>query len=256
MAYYNNTRKARELLTDQEISNLNYLNKRQKEFDNDIVPEIIDTRTKYEKLKNKDYINQQLRKMTYNLFDNDQKHSELFMHMFYIDNVNYSKFSIIYDSLIKQFKGTDALPAFVLLTAKKLIKNIQETGTTGGFNTNSIIEHLQELKAELLNYKFDNKFEEKETVNKLDAMIYLYKNVFNNNTTITFNTTDQLTKKQFKSIRDNLKDVMNEIIQYLVSNDVDEKEKHEAILRLLDSVKDESIKQITALIKNEKITIN
>lgn len=255
MAYYNNTRKARELSTDLEISYVNYLNKRQKEFENDFVPQIMDTRTKYEKLKNKDYIKQQLRKMSYNLFDNDPKYSELFINMFNIDNVNYSKFSVIYDDLVKQFKGTDVLPSFVLQTAKTLIKNIEETGTTSGFNNAYIVENLQQLKEDLKDYNFYNKFEETETINKLNAMIYLYKNVFDDSSSITFNTTNKLSKQQFLNIRNKMISETNEIIQYLVSNDIDEQEKHKHILRLMSEIKTKSITQITNLIQNKEITI-
>jgi len=257
MAYYNNTRKERALETDEEISHLNYLNKRQKEFESGIVPQIIDTRTKYEKLKNKDYVNQQLRKMAYNLFDNDPKYSELFIQMFHIDNVNYSKFSVVYDNLVKQFKGTDVLPSFVLQTTKQLINNIQETGTPGGFNSNFIVENLQQLKEDFKNYNFNNKFEETEAINKLTAMLYLYENVFENSSKISFNTTTtKISRGQFKKIREQMIDEINEIIKYLVSDDIDEKDKHENILRLMASVKDESIKQITGMIKNREIIID
>lgn len=256
MAYYNNTRKARQLLTDQEISHLDYLNKRQKEFNNDIIPEVMDTRTKYEKLKNKDYINQQLRKMTYNLFDNDPKHSELFIQMFYIDNVNYSKFSTIYDSLVKQFKGTDALPSFVLQTAKQLIKNIVETGTPGGFNSNFIVENLQQLKEDLKDYKFQNRMEELEAKDKLNAVIYLFEDVFSNNSAISFNKVNNLTQKQFGNIKRTMSSTVDEIIKLLVSNDIDDEIKQENIVKLLNTIKDESIRQITTLLQRGEISLN
>lgn len=256
MAYYNDTRKARKLLTNLEISHMDYMNKVTKDFENDITPQIIDTRTRYEKIQDKNYVNQQLRKMVYNLFDNDPESSEKFIKEFYLDGMTYTKFSTVYDVLEKQFKGTEAGPFFVFDTAKQLIKNIVETGTTGGYKNNNVIENLQELKEDLKNYNFNNKFTETETVNKLNAMIYLYKNVFDDSSTITFNTMSQLTKQQFKDIRDNLKYVINDIIKYLVRDDINEKVKHENILRLMATVKDESIRQITSLIQNNEITIN
>jgi len=256
MAYYNDTRKARELSTDLEISHLEYLNKRQKEFDNDIVPEIIDTRTKYEKLKNKEYVDQQLRRMTYNLFDNDIKHSEYFMKMFYIEDINYSKFSTIYDNLVNQFKGTDVLPSFVLQTTKQLIKNIVETGTPGSFNSSNIMENLQQLKEELHEYNFKNKFEEMEAKQKLDALSYLYDNVFNNESNITINTTNKLTLRQYQRIKNDLKSTINVLIETLVSNDIDETTKKQQILEILLEIKTESIKQITTLINDDDISIN
>lgn len=254
MAYYNDTREARKLITDQEISYLNYLNKKQKDLNNGFIPQIMDTRTKYEKNKDKDYINKQLRKLAYNLFDNDVKYSETFIKYFELKNINYSKFTVVYDDLVKQFKGTDAQPFLVLQTAEKLISNIIQTGTTGGFNNNMIVENLQQVKEEMNNYKFNNTFEEKETVEKLDAVIYLYQYLFNDETTITINNT--FTNKQYKNIRDELKDTINEIIDLLVRNDIEEGEKQYQIFKLLSDIKRESLIKMTSFINNGEISLN
>ena len=255
MAYYNDTRNIRELITDQEISHLEYLNKRQKEFENDIIPEIMDTRTKYEKLKDKDYINQQLRTMAYNLFDNDIKYSEKFIQYCKLNNVNYSRFSTIYDDLVKRFKGTDAQPHFVFKTAETLMKNIINTGTTGGYNTNTIVESLNQLKNNLTDYNFNSNYLEQETKNKLNAMIYLYNNIFNDKTNITFYSTSTLTEKEFGTIKKNMSSAVNEIIQNLVRDDISEIDKQENIMRLLGSIKEESIRKITKYLQQRDIMV-
>jgi hypothetical protein len=255
MAHYNNTRKEREILTDMELSHLDYLNKRQKEFENGFVPEIMDTRTKYEKLQNKDYIIQQLRKMAYNLFDNDPKYSESFINYFQLQNINYSKFSTIYDDLVKRFKGTDAQPSFVIQTAKQMINNITTTGSTQSFSDKTILDKLKELKDDIVDYNFNNNFLEQEAKEKLQAMLYLHRNIFSKNSNITINTTNQLTLKQFKDIRTALSTSLNNLINGLLRDDMTDFEKQEHIMELLNNIKGESIRKITKLIDNGDIII-
>lgn len=255
MAYYENTRKQSELSNNLEIKYLNYMNKIQKDFDNDIIPGIIDTRSRYDKLNDQDYINQQLTKLAYNLFDNDPEQSEEFINLFKRNGTSYSRFSVIYDTLYKQIQGTDAEPNFVFSTAIKLIDNIVNTGSANNnFNSTTIIDNLEELKDNINNFNFNNKFEEKQTTQKLDALKYLYENIFSSDTEISFEDTDNLSKTQFTTIKGDMMETINSIIAVLVSNDIDEDEKQIKILKLLNTVKETSISKITNLIKKGKIS--
>lgn len=256
MAYYNNTRKERELATDLEISNMRFMNKVQKDYDNGYIPQIMDTRTRFEKLNDKNFVNQQLTKLSYNLFNNDNEASEEFMTLFKHYRVDYKKFTVVYDALVNQFKDTSAEPLFVLQTAEKLMSNVIQSGTTGGFNSNTIMENLEQLKEELNNYTFNNKFEETEAKQKLDAMIYLYENVFNNESNITKNTTDKISLNQYKKIRNEMKYTINELIKTLVRDDIDETIKEQMILEILLKIQNDSITQITTLIQKGDIIID
>lgn len=263
MAHYINTKAERETLTNLEVSHLDYLNKRQKEYVNNIVPEIMDTRTKHEKLKNKDYINQQIRRMAYNLFDDDPKFSELFIQLFFQEKIDYSPFSIIYDELLNRVKGTDARAPFVIKIAKQLIKNIKSTGSTNStgsvqqaFSDKEILKNLNQLKADLATYHFDNSFLERETKEKLNAMNYLYNNVFSQSSNISFIDSQSLTTNQFKVIKTNISLAVSELIKILVSNDLEEDEKQLHVMKILNSVKDESLRTISKFIQEGKLIIH
>ena len=135
MAHYYHTRKQRLQRTDDELQLERKMALRTKDFDEGIIPDIIDGRTRREKLQSQEQKNDLIRKLVYNLFDNDPEDSEEYIQLLNSNNVDLDLFQSIYDDLEKRFKGKNIRPRNILQTTIQLADNFTSSG-----NTNSMID--------------------------------------------------------------------------------------------------------------------
>lgn len=264
MANYRRTQKRRQLETQMEVDFLNKLNEVKKDLDIGIIPFPVDTRTKQDKLQDKSYRDQQIRTMAYNLFDNDTEYSETFINTFNRKQIPFTKFSSVYDELVKRFKNTDARPAFVISTAEKLINNLVETGnTSGGFNNGDIKVLLSQVKQELKSHNFKSKYQKSETEKKLNALEYLSLNIFDkdvfdkngNEIDDRYNTNliNDLKKANYQTLRNNSIDTLNKLNEILTTENYPN--RNEELVKTLEQLRSENIVKIAEMINNGEIDL-
>jgi len=176
------TRNQRLKNLDVGIENNKRLAESMKNHDMGIIPVAIDTRSTYEKQQDKIYVEHEMRKKVYNLFNNDPQFSEQFMDKLKSENMGYAQFENVYDPLIKQFKSTLSQPNMVFDTMKKLIDNFGKTGVATSAiipsSTNgNMITYLTEVRQMIEDqYTKGNvgKQEGDDMANKLDALLYIF----------------------------------------------------------------------------------
>jgi hypothetical protein len=104
-----------------------------------------DNRTIEEKLNDRNYMTQEMRKKVYALFNNDATQSEAYLDLIADDNINGKEFNIVYPQLVQLFKGTLASADAVAKTTGQLIDNFESTGNMNQAEVNSLTDAIDEM---------------------------------------------------------------------------------------------------------------
>lgn len=248
MAHYYHTRDIRKQRTNDELELQKKMVKRVKDFDEGIIPNIIDGRTKAEKLQSKAEQNELIRKLVYNLFDNDPEYSEEYIQLLKRENIDLDLFQAIYDDLEKRFKGKNITPETVFNTTKELGETFLLTGNTVNISKNQILNKLDDIKEEVIKSNYKTEYEKQDNIDKLDAIKYLYNNIFNNNA----EKIGIENFESFKSIKDKISNDVNELIKLFDEPDMDENTKMEMFLDIIKSIKGETILEAQRMVKLNK----
>lgn len=172
---YNNmtheaTVKERMRILNQTSQNVAKLSAIMKNYDMGIIPEPIDTSTTYEKLQEKLYTDQDLRKKVYNLFNNDTQTAEDFLELFEQNNKSYDNFNLVYNQLLQQFKGFLASPVVVFDVMNKLSKNVKQTGVPTSAGLYDELREAQVFLEEQFKQNNISKEQGDDMVDKLNAI--------------------------------------------------------------------------------------
>ena len=114
------------------VANEDKLSAKMKDHKYGVTPKVKDYRTAREKAQDKTYIYQVLRTKVYDLFDNDQEMSEEFLRLLSSSTITPEQFSISYNQLKTNFKGSIVEPLEVMTNLYKLIENYEDSGTVTG----------------------------------------------------------------------------------------------------------------------------
>jgi hypothetical protein len=87
-----------------------------------------DLRSTFDKLSDKNFMENEFRKKVYKLFSNDTTQSEGFLKKFENGNMDIGEFNIVYKQLVQLFQGTLAPYATVYSNMIQLIDNLEHTG--------------------------------------------------------------------------------------------------------------------------------
>jgi hypothetical protein len=181
MAHYYHTRHIRIQRTNDELDLQQKIAKRVKDFDNNIIPDIIDGRTKSEKLQDKYQQDELFRKLVFNLFDNDPEYSVEYIRLLNNEYIDLEVFQSIYDDLEKRFKGKNINPQNVMHTTKLLSSNFINSGNTLT-NNKTMINRLNDVMGQLKDIEFNTNYAKQDATDKINALHYLYSNIFNDDT--------------------------------------------------------------------------
>lgn len=165
-------------MLDIANENIRQLDKKMKDFNYGIIPDVMDTRTQYEKLQDRTYINQDIREKVFSLFNNDADMSEEFIELMTDDDIHFLEFKAVYPELVKRFKGDIQVPQIVFNVMTKLIENLNNSGNTI-YSDKSTLEGIEQLK-QFLQEQYDmgyvNKNDGDDMMDKLEAIEHiLYK---------------------------------------------------------------------------------
>ena len=114
------------------VANEDMLSKKMKDYKYGVTPKVYDNRTAREKAQDKTYIYQVLRTKVYDLFGNDEQMSEEFMELLSKSFVTPEQFSIAYNQLKTNFKGSIVEPSEVMTNLYQLVQNYEDSGTVTG----------------------------------------------------------------------------------------------------------------------------
>ena len=114
------------------VANEDKLSKKMKGHKYGVTPKVYDNRTAREKAQDKTYIYQVLRTKVYDLFGNDEQMSEEFMELLSKSFVTPEQFSIAYNQLKTNFKGSIVEPSEVMTNLYQLVQNYEDSGTVTG----------------------------------------------------------------------------------------------------------------------------
>ena len=159
-----------------------YMRDKTKDYVNGVNIEPIDTRTTSEKLDDNIALSKNFEAEIYNLFNNDPEFSNDFINKFNNSNYHYAEFDLVYNELLKRFKGKLMPSNGVYTTMEHLLNNLKETGTTTtALNKNNLTEsELKDAFQELIIY-LDQQYEQKnikkqkgdDMMNKIHALNHL-----------------------------------------------------------------------------------
>ena len=110
------------------VANEDKLSAKMKDHKYGVTPKVYDNRTAREKAQDKTYIYQVLRTKVYDLFGNDEQFMELLSKSF----VTPEQFSIAYNQLKTNFKGSIVEPSEVMTNLYQLVQNYEDSGTVTG----------------------------------------------------------------------------------------------------------------------------
>jgi hypothetical protein len=249
MAHYYHTRNIRIQRTNDELDLQNKMANRVKDYDNDIIPNIIDGRTKSEKLQNKHQQDELIRKLVFNLFDNDSEYSMEYISLMEQENIDFEIFQSIYDDLEKRFKGKNIKPQNVFYTTKSLINNFINSGNTLTNNNDAVLNNLQDIMEKINNIEFKTEYERQNATDKLEAVKYLYQNIFNND--IAKMGISDLSNEEFGIIKGKIAKQVNELIKLFDEPDMDEMERSVKFFELIHNIKGTSILEAQRIIGNK-----
>ena len=114
------------------VANEDKLSAKMKDHKYGVTPKVYDNRTAREKAQDKTYIYQVLRTKVYDLFGNDEQMSEEFMELLSKSFVTPEQFSIAYNQLKTNFKGSIVEPSEVMTNLYQLVQNYEDSGTVTG----------------------------------------------------------------------------------------------------------------------------
>ena len=114
------------------VANEDKLSAKMKDHKYGVTPQVKDYRTAREKAQDKTYIYQVLRTKVYDLFGNDEQMSEEFMELLSKSFVTPEQFSIAYNQLKTNFKGSIVEPSEVMTNLYQLVQNYEDSGTVTG----------------------------------------------------------------------------------------------------------------------------
>ena len=114
------------------VANEDKLSAKMKDYKYGVTPQVKDYRTAREKAQDKTYIYQVLRTKVYDLFGNDEQMSEEFMDLLSKSFVTPEQFSIAYNQLKTNFKGSIVEPSEVMTNLYQLVQNYEDSGTVTG----------------------------------------------------------------------------------------------------------------------------
>ena len=114
------------------VANEDMLSKKMKDYKYGVTPKVYDNRTAREKAQDKTYIYQVLRTKVYDLFNNDEPMSEEFLELLSKSFVTPEQFSIAYNQLKTNFKGSIVEPSEVMTNLYQLVQNYEDSGTVTG----------------------------------------------------------------------------------------------------------------------------
>jgi hypothetical protein len=145
--------------------------KRLEQYDKGYIPEdIIDTNTNNDFRNNKNLINQKIREMAYELFENDIEDAEEFIVLF--NRVfTYENFIPVYNDILKRYKGLKVQPSIIIDTAEKLINNLENTGSTSLIKNKDDVEEIRNTLYDLkLFIETENQYIVSNYTNKSDEI--------------------------------------------------------------------------------------
>ena len=114
------------------VANEDKLSAKMKDYKYGVTPKVYDNRTAREKAQDKTYIYQVLRTKVYDLFGNDEQMSEEFMELLSKSFITPEQFSIAYNQLKTNFKGSIVEPSEVMTNLYQLVQNYEDSGTVTG----------------------------------------------------------------------------------------------------------------------------
>lgn len=237
---------------DVGIENNKRLAQSMKNHDMGITPVAIDTRSTFEKQQDNLFIEHELRRKVYNIFNNDPQFSEQFIDLFKKENIGYAQFENVYDQLIKQFKSTLSNPKMVFDTMKKLIYNLEKTGVSTStvipsLTNGNIQKYLTEVKQMIEDQYTKGNVDKKEgddMVDKVDSLKYIFSDE---------NVNMELFKdfKKGLSKRLGINEIIQDIAETLISNKT-QNEKFEEFKEQLFNLKKNTIHNLEKLSLEEE----
>ena len=247
MAHYYNTRHIRIQRTIDELELQKKMAKRVKDFDNNIIPDIIDGRSKFEKLQDKYQQDELVRKLVFNLFDNDPEYSVEYIRLINESHIDLELFQAIYDDLEKRFKGKNIRPQSVMHITKLLSSNFINSGNTIIDNT-TIITNLNNIETKLNDIQFNTNYEKQDASDKINALQYLYSNIFNDT---QLNGISELNKKELSTIKKNITAQVDELIRLFDEHEMDPEDKNKKFLEIINNIKGASIAQAQRILSKK-----
>lgn len=243
MAHYYHTRKQRLQRTNDELQLERKMALRTKDFDEGIIPDIIDGRTKREKLQSQEQKNDLIRKLVYNLFDNDPEDSEEYIQLLNSNNIDLDLFQSIYDDLEKRFKGKNIRPRNILQNTIQLADNFTSSGNTM-IDNKTIVETLDDVKDILNNVGYTTDYEKQDTNNKIDGLKYLYSKIFEFDDLDTNQADIALfNRKEIGAIKQNISDEMINLFTILNDDYSNDNSKALQLAEILARIKKQTILQ-------------
>jgi hypothetical protein len=240
MAHYYHTRHIRIQRTNDELDLQQKIAKRVKDFDNNIIPDIIDGRTKTEKLQDKYQQDELIRKLVFNLFDNDPEYSVEYIRLLNNEYIDLEVFQSIYDDLEKRFKGKNINPQNVMHTTKLLSSNFINSGNTLT-NNKTMINRLNDVMEQLKDIQFNTNYAKQDATDKINALHYLYSNIFNDDTQL--NGISELNIEELTTIKKKITAQIDGLIRLFDEPDMDPVAKNLRFLELINNIKGSSIEQ-------------
>ena len=247
MAHYYHTRDIRIQRTYDELELQKKMAKRVKDFANNIIPDIIDGRTKSEKLQDKYQQDELIRKLVFNLFDNDPEYSVEYIRLINEAHIDLELFQAIYDDLEKRFKGKNISPQIVMYTTKLLSSNFINSGNTITDNK-TITNTLNNIVTKLNDIQFNTNYAKQDATDKINALQYLYSNIFNDT---QLNGISELNKKELSTIKKHITAQVDELIQLFDEPEMDPEEKNLRFLELINNIKGSSIAQAQRILSKK-----
>jgi hypothetical protein len=115
-------------MLDLQIANTKKLSNVMNDYQHGVEVQQTDLRSTFDKLNDKNFMENEFRKKVYKLFSNDTTQSEGFLKKFENSNMDIGEFNIVHKQLVQLFQGTLAPYATVYSNMVQLIDNLQQTG--------------------------------------------------------------------------------------------------------------------------------
>lgn len=157
-------------MLNMSITNESKLSNVMKDYDNGIVTDVIDTRSTYEKMQDKQYMSKKLIDDVYNLFNQDPQTSEEFLTILKENGIGSEYFDIAYPQLITSFKGKLVSPHVVFKATEQLINNFTESGNAATGINSSKLNDIVAFLERMFDSKVITKKEGDDMVDKIKAL--------------------------------------------------------------------------------------
>lgn len=144
-------------MLDLQIANTKKLSNVMNDYQHGVEVQQTDLRSTFDKLSDKNFMENEFRKKVYKLFSNDTTQSEGFLKKFENGNMDIGEFNIVYKQLVQLFQGTLAPYATVYSNMVQLIDNLQQTG-----NPRQAARNAQEKDDEDMARDMSNEFEDED----------------------------------------------------------------------------------------------